>query len=403
MGVVFGISFNQIKDLHGMIEKVINSLPDELLEALSVFHQVDKKNTKLRGSVIFKGLLLNILKNRPMSLVSLEDFINDTPRLNQGLKASFTHKKQVSRSGLANRLQTMPVAYAEAIYKHLVSHYHHVYGRKLQQELHRFDSTIIKASSNLLTEGINCGGAQTDRHIKVSIGMRGSIPSSIRFCQAQEDSSEDRALAKAIKEVQISGEDIVLFDRGISKTETFQELESREIRFITRVKVNRKHHVLEEKKIPPQPSAHNADHPLIKDQVVLLYNQKEQGINCPLRLIQMLMDNEQPIWFLTNMMEMDPYSIVALYKRRWDIEVLFKFMKQHLKFKHFLSYTDHGMQTYLYLVLSAALLFFIYKKETNKSGFKRAFFSLILELERAYVIDLIILSGGDPEKVRHKL
>ena len=385
-----------------MIEKIIQALPDSLLESLSQEHRVDKKNTKLQGSVIFKGLLLNILKNRPMSLRSVEALINSSPRLHQGFKARFAHNKQVSHSGLAYRLQTIPVSYSQAIYDHLACYYQQCYDPKTQQELHRFDSTLITASSKLLTEGLNCGGGDGDRHIKVSIGMRGSIPSSIRFCQEQEDASEDKALAKAIKEASIPGEDILLFDRGISKAETFQDLEERRVQFITRLKVGRKYKVLEDKGLTLPPSQ-DTKGTLIQDQVILLLNQKEQTITCPLRLIQMSTDKGQILWFLTNNRDMDPYTIATLYKRRWDIEVLFKFIKQHLQFKHFLSYSLHGMQIYLYLILSAALLFFIYKKETGKSGFKLAFFAFLLDLEKAYVLDLIILSGGDPNKVKHKL
>ena len=77
-----------------MLEKVLSAIPDKLLEELSTVYQVDKKNTKLQGSLIFKGMLLNVLKNRPMSLRSLEDFINRTPHLHQGLK---THKEDKSK------------------------------------------------------------------------------------------------------------------------------------------------------------------------------------------------------------------------------------------------------------------------------------------------------------------
>jgi hypothetical protein len=337
-----------------------------------------------------------------MSLRSLEDFINDTPRVHQEFKAHYEHKKQVSHSGLAYRIQTMPVCYPESIYEHLVSHYHSCYDNSTQQALNRFDSTLIRASSELLSEGLNCGGSEGDRHIKVSVGMRGSIPSSIRFCQGQDDSSEDRALGKAIKEACIPGEDIVLFDRGISRAQTFEELNERHVHFITRLNEGRNHIVLEQRTLD-QEKNQTADLTVTHDQVVLLYSKYKKPVNSPVRLIQAINAKGQILWFLTNLMEMGAHEVATLYKRRWDIEVLFKFMKQQLQFKHFLSYTNHGMQVYLYLVLCAALLFFIYKRETGKTGFKLAFFSFLLDLEKAYMIDLVILSGGDPDKVRHKL
>ncbi len=57
----------------------------------------------------------------------------------------------------------------------------------------------------LLKDGINAGGRKVDRHIKITVGLRHSIPGSIRLCETQSDVSEDIALAKAINGIQAFG------------------------------------------------------------------------------------------------------------------------------------------------------------------------------------------------------
>jgi hypothetical protein len=68
----------------------------------------------------------------------------------------------------------------------------------------------------------------------MSVGLKNAIPSSIRLCESQSESSEDIALVKAINDAKLEKEDILLFDRGISKTDTFVELDKQQTRFITR-------------------------------------------------------------------------------------------------------------------------------------------------------------------------
>lgn len=56
----------------------------------------------------------------------------------------------------------------------------------------------ISLFGKLLKDGLNLGDKAHDRHIKISIGLKNSIPASVRFCDKQADSSENVALVQAI-------------------------------------------------------------------------------------------------------------------------------------------------------------------------------------------------------------
>ena len=57
-------------------------------------------------------------------------------------------------------------------------------------------------------------------------------------------------------------------------------------------------------------------------------------------------------------------EIAELYKRRWEIEVFFKFIKQHLDFSHLLSRNENGMKVEMYMTLITAILLIVHKKES---------------------------------------
>ena len=86
-----------------------------------------------------------------------------------------------------------------------------------------------------------------------------------------------------------------------------------------------------------------------------------------------------------------------MYRRRWDIEVFFRFLKQELNFSHFLSLNDNGIQVILYMTLITAMLVMIYKKE-NEIGYKTAVRRMGIELESLVMAIIVIQSGGDLRK-----
>ena len=63
-----------------------------------------------------------------------------------------------------------------------------------------------------------------------------------------------------------------------------------------------------------------------------------------------------------------PYTfaeVADLYRQRWDIEVLFKFLKQHLSYAHLLSRSQNGIEVMLHMSLIAALLLIWYQRQTG--------------------------------------
>lgn len=69
--------------------------------------------------------------------------------------------------------------------------------------------------------------------------------------------------------------------------------------------------------------------------------------------------------FLTNDFTIDAVTIAALYKQRWQVELFFKWIKQHLKIKSFWGYSENAVKTQICIALCAYLLVAIIKKKLN--------------------------------------
>ena len=60
--------------------------------------------------------------------------------------------------------------------------------------------------------------------------------------------------------------------------------------------------------------------------------------------------------FLTNVLDLGAEEVAQLYKERWEIEVLFKFMKQEMNLRHFLCHDANAIEVMIYCTLIATML-----------------------------------------------
>ena len=76
-------------------------------------------------------------------------------------------------------------------------------------------------------------------------------------------------------------------------------------------------------------------------------------------------DSGKTLIFLTNNMSLPPLTIAALYKRRWQVELFFKWIKQHLRIKRFLGTSENAVKTQIWSAVATYTLIAIVKKELN--------------------------------------
>lgn len=275
----------------------------------------------------------------------------------------------------------------------------------------RVDSTIVADTCNKLKEGIDQKSGK--KLVKFSFSFDGILPSGVEVFTAQKYSSEESALPQAILKhtlKEIGHDNIYIIDRGLQSTRTMKEFDEQSIKFIIRSKENRKFEEIETYLDLENPLKWE-DWGLVKDSKVKLFTGKpilnkrgnihhrEEKVETEFRLV--IIKNEKTnkeFWFLTNEFELSAKEITDYYRKRWDIEVFFRFMKQELNLSHLVSLNKNGIEVMVYMTMIASMLLLIYKK-ANNLGYKTAKRRIAMELRDMVTAILIIFAGGNPDKV----
>ncbi|WP_299176077.1 IS4 family transposase [uncultured Chryseobacterium sp.] len=392
------------------LKDVLEFIPQALLSHLSATTKVDYYSKVLHGKKMFYLLLFCIFDNEKLSQRTLEDTFNSS-----GFKALFGlgEEEKVRRSSISERLSKIDSTYFKEIYEQMYGKFSELYSRSEIEKynLIRVDSTIVADTCNKLKEGIDQKSGK--KLVKFSFSFDGILPSAVEIFTGQKYSTEDNALAEFILK-QVKKEEyhdnIYIIDRGLQSTRTMKEFEEKCIKFIVRSKENRKFEEIESFLKAENPIKWD-DWEVIKDSKVKLYTGKpiqnkrgnlhyrEEKVETFFRL--MVIKNEKTnkeFWFLTNEFELSAQDISDYYKKRWDIEVFFRFMKQELNLSHLVSLNKNGIEVMVYMTMIASMLLLIYKK-ANNLGYKTAKRRIAMELRDMITAILIIFAGGDPDKV----
>lgn len=372
--------------------ELLKLIPDEILEKIGKDTEVDKVNQQLTGKTIFNALLLSLSQTTRMSLRYLENVYNSA-QFQQFNEKKSTKKAKGRHSSFADRLSKINVDYFAEIFNHLVDDYHAKMPKTIYNQIYRFDATLMKISSKLF-KGINCGGSNRKKgtnFAKIVVGQKGLISSSVYFCEDKTEAGDDIALANAIKEATLTADDIIVFDRGIQSLKTFSNFTNSDVMFVTRVKLNRKYEILETNFT----QATSQIGSILSDQNVMLWKDKRY-FQVPFRLIK-VMGEQNEVFILTNIFTLTAEEIAEIYKRRWDIEVLFRFIKQELNLKHFLARNPNGFKVYMYMILIMSILLLMYKTQNSLTGYKFVKMDFFRDIENSLICELITISGGNPQ------
>ncbi len=144
-----------------------------------------------------------------------------------------------------------------------------------------------------------------------------------------------------------------VFDKGYCHYVWWTAIAAAGATFVTRPKTNM---VLEIDRIRPCLAGKGDGFTVIEDTDVRLASKGSQTLPIPLRSLRIVRDNGKTIRILTNDITRPAVEIAALYKGRWQIELLFRWIKQHLRIKKFLGNTDNAIRLQLFAAMIAFTL-----------------------------------------------
>lgn len=398
------------KDHKISLKQVLEFIPEALLTHLSATSKVDHYSKVLHGKKMFYLLLFCIFDNEKLSQRTLEDTFNSS-----GFKALFGlgEEEKVRRSSISERLSKIDSNYFKEIYEQMYGRFSELYSKTEIEKynLIRVDSTIVADTCAKLKEGIDQKSGK--KLVKFSFLFDGILPSGVEVFTGQKYSSEEAALPEAIlKQVKKEEhhENIYVIDRGLQSTRVMKDFDEKSVKFIIRSKENRKFEEIESF-LDGKKSQKWDDWEVMKDSKVKLYTGKpvlnkrgnihhrEEKVETCFRLVVIKNEKkDKEFWFLTNEFELSAKEIADYYRKRWDIEVFFRFLKQELNLSHLVSMNKNGIEVMIYMTMIASMLLLIYKK-VNDLGYKTAKRRIAMEIRDMITAILIIFAGGNPDKV----
>jgi hypothetical protein len=376
------------------VKAILSLIPEKELSFLTADTNVDHQVKKLDGVILFRLILFSMLHTEKVSLRVMEKFYSSA-KFRVLVEGSH---KEVKYNSIRDRIATINAAFFERLFNIIFTQFNSKLNE--QDAIIKYDSTLVTMSAKLVDWTLSNGTNKDIRKLKITIGQKGSLPCSVKVYNTKEAASEDIAIPLAISEYKSALESIVVFDRGVQSRKEFDNFSSENQRFIGRLNLPVRYKMHNANVVTSKPAGSSVT--INKDEWVYLINRKANWSEYRLRKILGTIDETgEEICFITNVDDLTAYEIAAYYKQRWEIEVFFKFLKQHLNLNHLVVRTENGIKVMLYMTLITAILIIAYKSRNQIKSYKIAKLKFELELEELIIKDIVIICGGDPTKAKH--
>ena len=241
-----------------------------------------------------------------------------------------------------------------------------------------FDSTTIRLFSDIMKgvgrnpkhDGKKKGGVK----VHMMIDAHSDTPAFVKISEAKQ---HDKNFLQYLRPAAHS---MIVFDRAYNHYQQFASWTEQKVNFVCRLKSNAVYEVVET--LFSQDLQDGKPGVLKEEHIHLKYKEGKQEKNLCLRKVTYRDDKNRLFEFITNNFEISREEVALLYKLRWNIELLFKKLKQNFQLHYFYSETENGIKTQIWCTLIAQLLMQVLR---IKSESKKAF-STIAALVRIHLI-----------------
>jgi len=262
----------------------------------------------------------------------------------------------ISRNTLANANQQrdwriyadfarLLIAQARALYQH------EPFGVELDQTVYAFDSTTVDLCLSLFP------WAQFRRHksavkLHTLLDLRGNIPTAVYVTSGRVND------VKLLDQLVLEAGAFYLLDRGYVDYRRLYLITQALAFFVTRAECNTRYRRCAQRWV---------DHStgLRSDQTIRLTGPKSsRRYPAPLRRIHYFdAEKDLRLIFLSNNFQLHALIIAQLYRARWQVELFFRWIKQHLRIRAFYGTSQNAVKTQVWVAISVYVLVAILKKQ----------------------------------------
>ena len=345
-----------------LIRQILDLVPRWIFDSCTNTYQSDKGCSKYKTYDQFVALTFGQL-NKCQSLNDIsagigvsEIFINDL-----GLKQS------PARSTMGDGNKNRDWRVFESLYYRLLSHYKTVLKKHHNTHIIKEikDKSIKLIDSSVISLCLSMFDWAEFRTAKGGIKLHTAWDDTLMIPEVVNISEAKVHDRYGLEQLIFPKDTIIVEDRAyFDFALMLNRIKAKNV-FVTRIKSNTKYETIEELDLPD-----NADQNILKDEIIQLTSNKaiETGISeHKLRLVHVYKEDENKvIAIITNQLDWGYNTISELYKKRWDIELFFKAIKQNLQVKTFWGTSENAVKSQIYAALTSYLLLELIKRTIVK-------------------------------------
>lgn len=259
--------------------------------------------------------------------------------------------KALKRSTISDSLKNRPAKVYEDFYYSILSTLNRRERRKLGMKINLIDSTTI----SMCIEKFDWAKYRKKKggiKLHVMLDSKTKLAEEIIITNAV---CHDMNAIRGV--IEFKKGQFYVYDRGYACYNYLYQIELARAYFVTRCKSNWKIRVIKNRKFRKNTG-------VLKDQIIKVTGMKKEEYPQNLRLVKFYhKESKKKLEFLTNNFRLSAKKITDIYKLRWQIELFFKWMKQHLKIKTFLSTTENGVKIQIWSALITYVLLHLIKSK----------------------------------------
>lgn len=369
-----------------IFNQLLNLTDKQGIRTLSSTGGFDRYVKKLDGYAHLVILLYGVLMRHDSLREIVVGMLSEASKL-QHLGVDY----MVKRSTLSEANNRRDSAFFGKVYFSLYHKYKNVLADSRSDKawnklLHIMDSTTISLFSNVLKgvgrnpkQGKKKGGIKVHTVIRAEEGL----PYSVHFSSA---ATHDHVMLRKLK---LSNGAFLAMDRAYIDYKAFEQFTQDGVFYVTKMKKNQR---FELKQLCYRVNAEGLV--ILSDAQVAFSKQEMKHQSRRIEYWEKGKDHSSVL--LTNNFDLEPEEIIEIYKRRWQIELLFKQLKQNFPLKYFYGESVNAIKTQIWVTLIANLLLSVVKKKVKRDW---SFSNLVTMIRQTLMYYINIYSFCEnPEK-----
>lgn len=369
-----------------IFSQILSLIPRIMISTLAREHRADRYCKKFRTNDHLVTMLYSVFHG----CTSLREVVTGM----QAMSSRLSHlgvQFSPRRSTLAEANERRTATLFEDLYHRLYQHYYgslpdSLKGTKILDRLFMIDSTVITLFSSVMQgtgdyalNGKKKGGVKAH----VLVRAKDNLPCFMRISAGKQS---DVSMLPAIK---LPTGSIIVMDKGYRSYQQFSSWTEQKVTWVTRLQAGTVYTITALNELNSYQQAQGVQ----QDANIDLGSPKTAYLN-PIQKARLItfydQHTDKQLFFLTNNLKLSAATIANLYKQRWQIELIFKRIKQNFQLHSFLGDNENAIRIQLWCTFIADLLVKVVKDSVDKKRkWSMANLSSLIRLHMGTYIGLV--------------